>query len=87
MKKKYEETSPEVLKAKEIGEKQFLALCNAESDSFEICFENNGLEVCNPFMEPTGRFELSLENAYEVYGIDNVNNFIEACNKQSHASH
>ena len=79
--KKYNENSKEVLKAKEIGDKQFTTMCNEEEDSSDIYFMHYDVTICNPFMDDSGRFELTLDQAYEEYGVENVNKFIEDCNK------
>lgn len=77
----YEENSKEVLRAKEIGIRQF---DNNEDDIKEssiVYFLHDNVAICNPFMDPAGKKSFTLKESYAEYGENNVNNFIEKCNK------
>lgn len=39
-------------------------------------FEFNGIYIVNPWVDETGRFDLSDEKAVEIYGVDNMWKFI-----------
>jgi hypothetical protein len=48
---------------------------NYDPDS-SVGFESgNGMWVTNPFLDESGRFELSLAEAVNTYGLDNIKNF------------
>lgn len=64
-------------KAMKIAEKNFID-GNGDTD---IGFEFEGQWIIDPWMDSTGRFELSLESAKETYGVENVRNFILLANK------
>lgn len=60
--------------AKRIGMEQM------ECDNYDICFKWKDRIINNPFMDASARFELTLQEAYETYGEENVNHFIDRCN-------
>ncbi len=64
-------TAKEIAKVKLIAYRNFI-------DSIEdaIGFEFNGQHIINPWMDSSGRFELTDEKAIEYYGLENVLNFI-----------
>lgn len=37
--------------------------------------ENSGQFITNPFVDPTGRFDLTVSESIETYGVDNVKYF------------
>lgn len=41
-----------------------------------VGFEFNGIYIVNPWVDETGRFDLTDEEAVELYGLENVMNFI-----------
>lgn len=65
-------------KAKKIAEQNFIE-CNGDTD---IGFYFEGKWIINPWMDPTGRFELSFESAKETYGVENIRNFILLANEE-----
>lgn len=54
---------------KQYAEEQFA------QDSYKVYFENNGTAVHNPWVDDTGRFELTTENAISHYGTLNMLKF------------
>ena len=46
-------------------------------DNSQISFDYNGQTITNPWIDPSGRFGLSTEQAYETYGKENVDKFIK----------
>lgn len=48
----------------------------AEGEENLVGFEFNGIYIVNPWVDETGRFDLSDEKAIETYGLDNVLKFI-----------
>ena len=50
---------------------------NYDPDS-SVGFESrNGQWITNPFLDETGRFDLTIDEAIKTYGLDNVKNFCE----------
>ena len=50
---------------------------NYDPDS-SVGFESkNGQWITNPFLDETGRFDLTIDEAIGTYGLDNVKNFCE----------
>ena len=41
-----------------------------------VGFEFNGIYIVNPWVDETGRFDLTDEEAVETYGLDNVVKFV-----------
>lgn len=54
---------------KQYAEEQFA------QDCYKVCFENNGISINNPWMDDTGRFEFTIENAISHYGALNMLKF------------
>lgn len=54
---------------------------NGDSSPADIGFDHEGTFVTNPFYETTGRFTHDIDGAYDMYGDDNVNNWITAAMK------
>ena len=54
---------------KKYAEEQFV------QDCYKVCFENNGTSINNPWMDDTGRFEFTTENAISHYGALNMLKF------------
>lgn len=46
----------------------------------EFYFVHNGQDIYNPWLDPTGRYQLSDSEAVRTYGYDNVVKFIEEIN-------
>lgn len=67
-------TSKDVLLAKKYAEKAF------ELGLYEISFDYNDQAINNPWIDPTGRFDLTDEEAIKIYGKDNIETYIEAVN-------
>lgn len=70
-------------KIRRLAEKQWDAL-NEGNDEDLIGFEYEGQYIVNPWMDPSGRFELSTEEAVNLYGELNMIHFcedLEACNE------
>lgn len=59
-------TEEDIEKAKEISYKNFV------DGNIEVCFEFNGMLIVNPWIDETGRFELTTEKAVEIYGLSNM---------------
>ena len=64
---------------KKIAEKQFAYL--SEHGQYPekyigFFYAKSGQTILNPWMDPTGRFELSTKEAVDTYGLLNVLNFI-----------
>ena len=55
---------------KKFAQKQF------EEETNEVSFEHEGMCIVNPWMDPTGRFELTTMEAIREYGLKNVLKFI-----------
>ena len=49
---------------------------NMEDNSSGIGFDFNGQWITNPFLDASGRFELSFEKMHEYYGEKNVEVFL-----------
>ena len=75
MKKINEITRLEILKAKEFAERNFEESAWAGSEGM-TAFEFNGITIVNPWIDETGRFDLTDKEAIERYGLENVLNFI-----------
>ena len=52
--------------------------CDSYDPDSDVAFEFNDMSITNPFLDPTGRFELSLAEAIKTYGLDNVKQFCKA---------
>ena len=75
---KYYENDEKVKNAEKVGYFQFdYAGEYGECKDDFVSFEFNGVNIINPFIDDSGRFDLSLESAYALYGEKNVNYFIE----------
>ena len=84
LKRKYfKETEEEVKRAREVATKQYERQMNGEVDNYDdmISFAYYDIEITNPFLDDTGRFEFSLDEAYDHYGIECMNQFIDRCNE------
>lgn len=80
---RFDKNSVKVKHAITIANNQFIsnnAFGSHDTDKY-IYFMYDCTEICNPFIDPTGRFNLSLEESYEEYGEDNINSFILNCAK------
>lgn len=70
-------TAKEIKKVKAIAEKNFIDSMELDIDtSGMVSFEFNGMNIINPWIDESGRFDLSDEKAIETYGLENVLNFI-----------
>ena len=54
---------------------QFCAAGEDENGLIGVVSEKHGIKVINPWMDPSGRFSLSDEEAVEVYGAELINEF------------
>lgn len=54
---------------------QFLKLCETGEGDELVSFEYNGTSIVDPWMDPTGRFELSEEEARGMYGQEQIEEF------------
>lgn len=53
---------------------------NDNLDNPSVCFDYDGIAICNPFYDETGRFDLDIISAVNEYGENNVLQFImDAC--------
>ena len=72
-------SASDIRKAKKIAHENFYFISEGNSgvDSSELPhFDFNGICIVDPWMDETGRFEYSDEEAIETYGLANVINFI-----------
>lgn len=81
MRKYFDESSEEVITAKNIAEKNWQEMLTSEIAKFP-CFNYFETTIVNPFMDDTGRQELNLDEAYEFYGSGYMNWFIDRCNNK-----
>jgi len=68
-------TTKEIAKVKAIAEKNFIDSSEI-GDEGMVSFEFNGMCIINPWMDESGRFDLTDEEAIKTYGLENVLNFI-----------
>lgn len=64
-------------KVKEFAEQQWYKYGESGEVDGMIGFVYNDMFVINPFIDESGRFELSDEEAIEYYGIENIKKFAE----------
>lgn len=50
---------------------------NYDPDSSVYFESENGQGITNPFLDESGRFDLTIDEAIATYGLDNVKNFCE----------
>ena len=63
--------------AKELAEKQWETLCNTGESDGMISFVFDDVEIVNPWKDPSGRFDLSDEEAEKTYGKKLIREFVE----------
>lgn len=68
-------SAKEIAKVKEIAEKNFFDSSEI-GDEKMVSFEFNGMNIINPWIDDSGRFNLTDEQAIELYGLENILNFI-----------
>ena len=62
-------------KIKKFAEEQFDTMNEGENNLICVVSEDYGIDVINPWMDPSGRFYLTDEQAIEVYGSELVDEF------------
>lgn len=67
-------------KAKEIAESQF-ELSQEISTENMIQFNYKGVDIVNPWIDENGDKDFTTEQAIEHYGKENIERFINECNK------
>ena len=68
-------SAKEIAKVKEIAEKNFFDSSEIGDEGL-VSFEFNGMNIVNPWIDDSGRFNLTDEQAIELYGLENILNFI-----------
>lgn len=78
-------TQEYIANAKELAEKQYSEA--NELGSFDDCigFPHNGQYIVNPWMDSSGRFELTTEEAISIYGTENFEYFCKAITRDNNA--
>lgn len=77
-------SSQELMLARKLAEEQWLKAGEdgQSPDMISFYYEHEGIEIINPWVDSTGRFDLSDDEAIEMYGYENVMNFIERAAKE-----
>lgn len=79
----YLENSAECKLAKKIAGKQYSHFLECgEYPTNCIDFVFNGQSIISIFVDNCGLSDISLKEAYDLYGEDNVNYFISECNRK-----
>ena len=67
----------DIKKIREFSEDQWIRYNKTGNNDDMIGFEYNYTFIINPFIDESGRFELSDEEAIKHYGVENIKKFAE----------
>lgn len=67
-------TSEQIAKVKEFAQEQFFESENGDENMIHFMF--CAIKIVNPWIDDTGRFDFTDEEAVKHYGLENVMNFI-----------
>ena len=68
-------SAEDIAKVKEIAERNFIESAEI-GDKEMVSFEFKGMNIIDPWIDDSGRFDLTDEQAIELYGLENVLGFI-----------